>query len=243
MIRLLCACCAIFLGSLNASGAIGPQGPVEAVTWDELESTVQGHRVSIALPNGVEVEGTAVTVRPEGLALEITQSSDQLSYPEGPGAIDRDLISTVRIQEETRGWANPVLATVAGVGAGLPFIEIILLEERRDQVPRRTAEYVGITAGAAVGGYFIGKAVSDTERVIRVIDTPVSGALRFEGWTQKPVPHSLGRRAPPPRRNGLPILRIDFGVQAFDVILDRPVEVRRGCFGHPSCSCMFSDYP
>ena len=162
--------------------AVSAQEPSTTVAWNELTPLVLRHTILIAFSSGIEVQGTALAVQPDGIVIDITKTGHP-SYPEGEAVIPRRAISVIEVSEETRGWAKPLLSAAAGAGAALAYFPHAISDSRINvSDSRRVAEWAGIAAGAAVAGYFIGKKISTTVRVIRVSsasNTAKSGALSY----------------------------------------------------------------
>ena len=165
---------AVALISPAADGAVNFEEQSTSVAWNELASLVLGRTVSIGFSGGTEIQGTALAVQDEGLVVNIKKTGNQ-SYPQGRNTIPRSAISVIEVTEETRGWAKPLLTAAAGAGAALAYFPQAISDSRINvSDSRRVAEWSAVGAGAGVIGYFIGKKISRTVRVLRV--SPASSA-------------------------------------------------------------------
>ena len=177
------------LALINTSAEASPQEAPTPVRWSELSPEIGGKRISIVLASQVQLEGTVLEVGPNALVMNTVLTSDRLSYPPGRTEVGRDLISIIEVREEVRGWIKPVLASAAGAAAAFAYFPHSISDSRINvSDTRRVAELGVITAGAAVGGYFLGKKISSGFRSIRVTNASASadaGKLSYNAGNER----------------------------------------------------------
>ncbi len=131
------------------------------VKWEGLKVVV-GKTVSIAMPGGAVIAGKATGVESDALVVDVKKSSDRAAYPKGVVRVPRATLH--RFEMETKGKVGRIVGTplgliagfMGGVGAALGIQGGIFGNEH--QTPAATA-LVGLTAGGAIGGYFLGNSV------------------------------------------------------------------------------------
>jgi hypothetical protein len=90
------------------------------------------------------------------------------AYPEGNASIPRGSISEVRLKR-VKGLGRLIGAAGAGTAAGLGSLPWALSESRINvKDSTRGAQWLGLTAAAAVGGYFLGRLIDTKKTIIRV---------------------------------------------------------------------------
>jgi hypothetical protein len=148
----LFALCLVSLPAL----AVSPR----QVTWGEL-SFVVGHRVRIAMPDGVAIAGTALAVEPQALVVRIEKSSLPSAYPKGEFRVPRAALRAFEMNAKTKRFR--IIATALGSGLGLvggcaAAIGIqggLFGNQNQGQA---AAAVIGIWAGGTAGGYLLGNA-------------------------------------------------------------------------------------
>lgn len=165
-VRILCA-----LGALLWAGqGIAQAGEPDRIQlkWSELGPRVDGRKVALVLPGGTHVEGKVRGVEPEGLRLRVSKTSDRDAMPKGTQLIPRQSVSVLRVTEyRKRGRILGTLAA-AGTAAAIAAATYPDLYEGTVIIVVPAVVAGGIT-GAAIGGYYIGKAADKrvTEILVR----------------------------------------------------------------------------
>lgn len=136
--------------------------------WNELDSHIAGKKIALVLGDGIAIEGKDAAVEADGLRLNITKTGDRKLHPKGSQLIPRQLVTFLRVTEFRHlariivpvAAVAVVAAVTASAGSGI-------------------SEGVGIIAvpvagaaggvGAAIGGYYAGKAIDKRVTAIRVI--------------------------------------------------------------------------
>lgn len=153
---------------MSQSLALGGELKPLQLTWSDLDSHVAHQKVGLVLPDGTHIEGKVVQVEPDGLRLDVRKTSDRKAHPKGKQLIPRQWVSVLRCTEYRRtgrliGTIAAPAAVAAGMLAGAPrYLEgpgLILIP----------AIGAGAVAGAAAGGYYVGKAVDKKVTEIRIV--------------------------------------------------------------------------
>ena len=155
---------------------LAPGGPAAArdaqqlqLKWEELGPRIANKKVEFVLPDGTQVAGRAIAAEPEGLRLNISKSSDRHVQPKGKQLIPRDRIPLIRVTEYRK--AGRLIGTFGAVGlaAGIAAASYPDLYEGAVLIVVPAVVAAGIV-GAAVGGYYTGKALD--KRVIEIHIVP-----------------------------------------------------------------------
>lgn len=131
------------------------------ITWAGLAEVI-GKNVKIVMPDGAMIQGKAIAVQNDALAVDINKTSNKSTYPKGRFLVPRATLHTFSIDQPRIRGKVIGLAVGGGVGAFLalgaadPFL----------------GGYRGALIGGAValpiGGYFLGRA-ADSRTLTYVI--------------------------------------------------------------------------
>jgi hypothetical protein len=136
--------------------------------WGELGAAIGNQEVTVFLSGNVRIQGTAAQVEPDALLLTVRKTSDKQAYPKGNTSIPRARVSEVRLKR-VKGPGRLIGAAGAGTAAGLGSLPWALSESRINVADStRGGQWAGITAAAAVGGYFLGRLIDTKETIIHV---------------------------------------------------------------------------
>jgi hypothetical protein len=159
----------VFLTALPPALAAPPQ---LAVSWDELRNNIAQRRLNnrkvvVTLADGREAK--SVLLRAEAGAL-VLEKREELSawLVDKEVRIPRSDISQVRFPGRS-GHAR-LIGTLAGVGGGLGVSSFAAASDDDFQTSVVALFAVGVTAAAAVGGYFIGRSIDKEIPVFRIND-------------------------------------------------------------------------
>ena len=150
--------------------------------WDELASRITDTKVAFVLPDGTRVEGKVIAVERTGLRLKVSKSSNRKTQPKGEHLVARQAISILRVTEHRKlGRLLGTLGAIA-IAGGIAAASYPDLYEGPVLyiVPSVVA---GGIAGAAVGGYYVGKAFD--KRVTKISIVP-------DGKPEARLSHPLG---------------------------------------------------
>ena len=125
--------------------------------WDDLAPYVNGKKMSAVLADGTRVEGRAISVEPDGLAVMVARSSDKARF-QGKSLLPRSSLSTIRTGHT--GWKWKVIGPIAGF-FGLGTLGAFLGDRADpDGFIISNGAAIGILAGVAIGvtaGVLIGR--------------------------------------------------------------------------------------
>jgi hypothetical protein len=157
---MFCAAC-----SWARAGAAPRQAQLR---WDELDARIANKKVALVLPDGTHVEGKVIRVEPDGLRMDVRKSSDRNAQPKGSHLIPRRAVSFLRVTDYRK--LGRLLGTTGAIAlaAGIVAAQEIDLYEGPLVVIVPAVAAAG-TAGAGVGGYYLGKSLDKRVTEIRVV--------------------------------------------------------------------------
>ncbi len=129
--------------------------------WGELGSRLPPGKISLMLPDGTHVEGKAVAVQRDGLLLHVTKTSNRAVQPKGDHLIPQGSISVLRVTEHRARGRLLGLIAGAGIAGGIAAASYPDLYEGTVLIVVPAVTAAGVI-GAAIGGYYAGKAL-DTQ--------------------------------------------------------------------------------
>lgn len=107
---------AVVLLSLCPGSRLSAGEKGAAVGWTELATYVNGMKFATVLEDGTKVEGRAISVVPEGLAVNVSKSSGKL-YGKGRAMLPRVMLSSIDVLKSGKKFKiiDPIVGC-AGVG-------------------------------------------------------------------------------------------------------------------------------
>ena len=137
------------------------------VSWQGLPGVVAGKKVMLIMPDGAELRGDVLAVESSQLVLNVKKTSDKRSHPKGRTEIPRASVTTLSFSSGGHGWsiAGATIGLLGGCAIAAP---VAVYSENEDG--SASAATVAIVAGAAVGGYFLGRSADRKTITIRVKD-------------------------------------------------------------------------
>lgn len=137
--------------------------------WDELESAIARQRIAMVLPDGTAIEGTVDSVRPDGLVLDVTKTSNPAAQSKGRATIPAQSVSTLSVRK-TRSRGR-LIGTAVGAGAGvlLGWLVALLVTADEKTTTGSKVAFAGVTAGLATAGYFAGRESDRRPTVITIV--------------------------------------------------------------------------
>jgi hypothetical protein len=132
------------------------------ITWEGL-SAVVGQKVRVVMPDGARIQGKAVAVEVDALAVEIGKTSNRVAYPKGKFLVPRATLKAVDVEHPTKQWR--IVCTAGGAALAIAFAK---LAAGAGGLHTRTEIYGGMAAAAPVVGYLLGRA-ADRRTVTYVI--------------------------------------------------------------------------
>ncbi len=124
--------------------------------WEELDARIRHKKVALVLPDGTHVEGKVIGVQPDGLLIK------------GRPLIPRQSVSVLRATDYRK--IGRLLGTTGAIAAtaGILAAQNIGLSEGVGVIVVPVVAAAG-TAGAGIGGYYVGKAFDKRVTEIRVM--------------------------------------------------------------------------
>jgi hypothetical protein len=122
------------------------------IAWSDLPM-VFNKNIRIVMPDGTRIEGKAVALETDALAVQVTKTTNANDYPKGKLLVPRATLQAFDILNPTYHWrvVGTTLGTLAGVVA---VVGIAIVKGGSGDIP------VGAwAAGGAipVAGYFLGQ--------------------------------------------------------------------------------------
>ena len=135
--------------------------------WGELGSRLTKQKVALVLPDGTHIEGKAIAVEEAGLRMKVSKTSNRSVQPKGRHLIPRPSRSVLRVTGYRKigrllGTTGALAIAGAIVATNYPDLyegPVVII------VP---AVVAGGMVGAAVGGYYTGKAFDKRVTEIRI---------------------------------------------------------------------------
>ena len=136
--------------------------------WEELGSRISGRKIALVLPDSTRVEGKVITIESDGVRMKISKSSNRKVQPKGEHLIRRQSLSTLRVTEYRK--LGRVLCTLGAVGIAGGIVAASSIDVYEGPLVVAVPVVIGVgMAGAAVGGYYTGKAIDKRVTDIRIV--------------------------------------------------------------------------
>jgi hypothetical protein len=152
---------------MSQSLALGGEPQQLRLKWEELGARLPNKKIAFVLPDGTRVEGKVLSVQADGLQLKVSKSSDKKAQPKGKHLIPRASISVVQVTEYRKIGRLVGTAGAAAIAAGILAANYPDLYEGPAVIAVPVLGAAG-SAGAAVAGYYAGKAFDKRVTQIRV---------------------------------------------------------------------------
>lgn len=134
-------------------------GETLTLRWNELQGAVAQREATVVTTDNKQFKGVITSVTEEAVMMERAPG----------GRVDRAAIREVRVRQ-VKGPRRAIFTAGAGAGAGLGLLPWAISDSRMNvSDSSRVAQWAGITAGATVAGYFIGRQLDTKETVIRIV--------------------------------------------------------------------------
>ncbi len=87
--------------------------------WRDLDRATRGHRIGLALPSEIRLEGDVVAFEQDELVLDVRKTSNRRAYPKGRAIIPRAEVTRLRVIKTRHGWRMAGTAIGGGVGGAI----------------------------------------------------------------------------------------------------------------------------
>jgi hypothetical protein len=118
------------------------------IAWSDLP-TVFHKNLRIVMPDGTRIEGKAVALETDALAVEVTKTTNVNDYPKGRLLVPRATLRAFDIPNPTYRWR--ILGAVGGAVAGVGALAVFAYFTNGNGVAWAGA------AAIPVAGYFLGQ--------------------------------------------------------------------------------------
>jgi len=126
------------------------------LSWTDFSMLMKPNQTfRLALPDATVIEGRPVEMRPDGMVIRITRTSDRRAHPKGTVTVPREAVSVVEVRKPRS--VGKIIGTLAPIGVGIAIAASAANEG--DEM------YVNLVAGGltmavgGVGGFFVGRAI------------------------------------------------------------------------------------
>lgn len=141
--------------------------PLE-LKWSELESRIAGKKVALVLTDGIALEGKDAGVEASGLRLNVTRTGDRKLHPKGVQVLPRDQVTFLRVTDYRHLARIIVPAAAVATVAAVTLAMGSGISEGAGIIAVPAAGAAG-GVGAAIGGYYAGKAMDKRVTEIRLV--------------------------------------------------------------------------
>jgi hypothetical protein len=145
------------------------------VRWSELRELIQGKKVALLAPDGVQIEGKATEVTSDSLIMRIEKTTDASTYPKGPAAIPRSAVSVIQfrtIEGKSRLLGAAALAGAGMLGGWATAEGVYYVSGEGEGVwhePEGVDLILGVGGGAGALGYLLGRNADKREVYLKIV--------------------------------------------------------------------------
>ena len=162
----------VFLGfvlGISQNSALARPKQVE-LRWGDLSPLIVDQRVRLHLPEDVRIKGRVLSVRDDGLYMNIKKRSNKKAYPKGLTVIPRADVSLIELRKK-RGIKYRAILTPVGVvlGAAL-YVGCAFGENERGTLDKEICLLFTALGGGLA--YFLGRALDAKIMHIKVVGDP-----------------------------------------------------------------------
>ena len=162
----------VFLGfvlGISQNSALARPKQVE-LRWGDLSPLIVDQRVRLHLPEDVRIKGRVLSVRDDGLYMNIKKRSNKKAYPKGLTVIPRADVSLIELRKK-RGIKYRAILTSTGAVLALGLAVASTAYAGGDDAPT-DASFVLVSAAGGALGYLIGDALDTKVMHIKVVGDP-----------------------------------------------------------------------
>ena len=150
----------------NQGSDISGRTPL-SLRWSELAALITAQRAEVITDRGT-VKGDVVTVRDEGLLIDVKSASNAQAYSKGNGVIPRNSIALIKLERRPGSWGRN-LGSVVGVISGL-VVGGYITGNVADSAGTGIPLFLGLMTCITTAGYYAGKQLDTQIMLIRVIE-------------------------------------------------------------------------
>jgi hypothetical protein len=120
------------------------------IAWNDLPM-VFNKKIRIVMPDGTRIEGKAVALETDALAVQVTKTTNANDYPKGKLLVPRATLQAFDIRNPTYHWR--VVGTVLGTLGGVVALAVGALADSNEI----SATALAAAGAIPVAGYFLGQ--------------------------------------------------------------------------------------
>jgi hypothetical protein len=139
--------------------------PQEELKWSEL-GTLSGRTIRIVMPDKAVIGGKLTTAEPDGLVLQIKNTTNKNAYPKGRFVVPRAQVKAFEVL--SRGKRFRTIGTICGAWFGLGLGTYAAFHTNSAGAAIATLGAVG--AGSTLLGYYLGDAADKKGTTIVIRD-------------------------------------------------------------------------
>lgn len=158
--------------SLLGAPAFARGNDQREIAWDDLQQIV-GKKLRIAMPDGTAIEGKAIALAPDALAVQIMKTTNAAAYAKAKLLVPRATLKSFSINHPSKHWRVAGIALGAFVGSSVALVGgsgVATGEVFKTVGTKTKVAYFSAGGGMAALGYFLGK--SADRRVTTYVIAP-----------------------------------------------------------------------
>ena len=175
----------VFLGfvlGISQNSALARPKQVE-LSWGDLSPLIVDQRVRLHLPEDVRIKGRVLSVRDNGLYMNIKKRSNKKAYRKGQSLIPRADVALIELRKK-RGIKYRAILTPIGVVLGAaPYVSCAIGENERGSGDTQICLLFPALGGALA--YFLGRALDAKIMHIKVVGGPPQTETTVNSPAQK----------------------------------------------------------
>jgi hypothetical protein len=139
-------------------------------TWDDLARLIPGMDIRLVLPDGTQIRGRALQVRPDALAIDVRRSSNELLHAKGRTEIPRADVSTIELFSRRLPGARPDAGAIGAAIGGVAVSPLLFYLGETEKISGWGA--LAIAIGGAAGGAMLAKRIHGNPSDVVIIVVP-----------------------------------------------------------------------
>jgi hypothetical protein len=140
-------------------------------TWDDLARLIPGMDIRLILPDGTQIRGRALQVRPDALVVDVRRTSNEPLHAKGRTEIPRADVSTIELFARRLPGARPDAGAIgAGIG-GVAVSPLLFYLGETEKISGWGALAIAI-GGAAAGAMIANRIRGNPSDVVITVVPP-----------------------------------------------------------------------